>query len=516
MHHNPKYENTREIIRESDVYSFGVVLLEILCGRPVDDPIYVKGSNDNLPTIATLSFRVGTLEDMMDPILKKQTNTQDDHSLSEVIKNNYKEGKLDALVLEQIREQIVPKSLTTFQEIAYQCLHIEREKRPTTKELLTQLKKALAFQEMATRMTKFAHLQIPLDDVVKATDNLHQDNIVTCDGFGTTYKGQILHTGRVTKIAAKRFDCKNGEGDLEFLAEFSALSDLNHTNLVSFIGYCDEKDEKIIITTFEDNGNLAQYLNTVNLTWTQRLRISLGVARALSYLHYDEGRDYAIIHCNINSNTILLDEKLEAKLSCFETSIKQLIRYKDHVCCHCYHVTTRKFCSHTLHQQPNFGTKFPSTRGWCDTRQFQVPQRCITGDCDPDSLCATYHTNSYYAIENTVTHKSDIHSLGVVLFEMLCGRNSFVQSDTKRLLDPHKLHDIILPNMWNQIFPRSLIGYSMAAYTCLEDNHIIKYSTACSGIEEKQVRTQNAHNIVEILEKALESQLQHEYNARVF
>ncbi|KAL8265777.1 hypothetical protein R6Q59_003121 [Mikania micrantha] len=124
-------------------------------------------------------------------------------------------------------------------------------------------------------------------------------------------------------IAARKLDRKYGLGDVEFWTEISLLSDLKHPNIGSIIGYCDEKNEKIIITTYEAKGSLTGYLNSPNLTWMQRLKISVGVARALSSLHHDKGRDYGVIHRNINSYTILLDQNWEPKLYGFEIAMKQ-------------------------------------------------------------------------------------------------------------------------------------------------------------------------------------------------
>ncbi|KAJ0877491.1 putative protein kinase RLK-Pelle-CrRLK1L-1 family [Helianthus annuus] len=308
---------------------------------------------------------------------------------------------------------------------------------------------------MASTMNQFAHLQIPLEAVAKATNNFHHDNIIEHGGVGIAYKGRLLWSGRLMEIIARRFDCKHVDGDLEFLAEISALSDLKHKNLVSVIGFCDEIDEKIIVTMYEANGSLGQYLNSLNLTWKQILRICLGVARALSYLHYDKGRDYAILHCNINSNTILLDGNWETKLSGFEFSIKQSVNDKDQVCP----------CEHT----GTFG--------------------CV----DP-------------AIEKTggVTHKSDIYSFGVVLFEILCERKALIHNEVDRFLaqlakhhyEKGTLHDIIHPPLLNQILsPKSLLIYSKVAYSCLNDD---------------RAHRPDMHHIVAKLEKALELQLRHE------
>ncbi|MFS7990755.1 putative protein kinase RLK-Pelle-CrRLK1L-1 family [Helianthus anomalus] len=314
---------------------------------------------------------------------------------------------------------------------------------------------------MTSTMTMFASLRIPLEDIVKATNNFHEDYIIQHDGISTTYKGRLLWTGKEVKIAARRFDCKHAEGDLKFLNEISVLSDFKHTNLVSIIGFSEEKDEKIIITTYEATGNLGQYINSPNLTWKQRLRICLGLAQALSYLHYDEGCDYGIIHCNITSDTILLDENGEAKLSGFEFSIKQSVNYKDQVCP----------CEHT------------GTMG------------CV----DP-------------AIEKTggVTHKSDIYSFGVVLFETLCGRKALIQNEAEMSLaqlakyhyEKGTLHDIFHPHLLNQILsPQSLLIYSKVAYSCLNDD---------------RAHRPDMHHTVAKLEKALELQLRRENIVRPF
>ncbi|MFS7915008.1 putative protein kinase RLK-Pelle-LRR-I-1 family [Helianthus anomalus] len=96
---------------EFDIYSFGVVLLEILCGAS--------------------TFLI---------------DKHGGHYPSDFIKNKLEEGKYEEVVFEQIREQIDPKSVTAFQKIAYRCLHREREEPLSTKEVLMQLQKALAYQ----------------------------------------------------------------------------------------------------------------------------------------------------------------------------------------------------------------------------------------------------------------------------------------------------------------------------------------------------------------------------------
>ncbi|MFS7990520.1 putative protein kinase RLK-Pelle-CrRLK1L-1 family [Helianthus anomalus] len=108
---DPVYRKSGFLTIESDIYSFGVVLFEILCGKS--------------------TFEI---------------HKHEGHHLPDFIKNSFEEGKHDEVVFEKIREQIGPTSLIAFQKIAYQCLHHERRERPTPKEVLMQLKKALIFQ----------------------------------------------------------------------------------------------------------------------------------------------------------------------------------------------------------------------------------------------------------------------------------------------------------------------------------------------------------------------------------
>ncbi|XP_076919313.1 putative receptor-like protein kinase At2g23200 [Bidens hawaiensis] len=256
----------------------------------------------------------------------------------------------------------------------------------------------------STAIMEFAHLQIPLEDIQKATNNFHQDNIIGRGDFGTAYKGQLI------KISAH---------------------------------------EKIIVTTYEAKGSLGQFLNNPNFTWTQRLRVCVGVARALSYLHSGKGRGCGVIHRLINSSTILLDENWEAKLSSFEISIKQSIRQMDRV---------------TLSEPTG-------TIGYMDPSVIKT---------------------------RGVTRKSDVYSFGVVLFEILCGRKAFIQNEPNMFLDSlakshyinETLQEIVHPDLYNQMTPKSLVVYSKVAYSCLE---------------EEESHRPDMSDIVGELEKALEA-----------
>ncbi|XP_071719447.1 receptor-like protein kinase HERK 1 [Rutidosis leptorrhynchoides] len=151
------------------------------------------------------------------------------------------------------------------------------------------------------------------------------------------------------------------------------------------IGFCDENDEKIIIHSRYSKASLNMHLNNTNLTSLQRLKIEKGIADAINYLHRLPGESYHVIHRNINSSTILLNDKWQPKLSGFEFSIKHP--------------------KHRINQI--YITKPISTPGYID----------------PD----THNIGG-------VTYKSDVYSMGVVFFEILCGRKAYDPGDDNKFL----------------------------------------------------------------------------------
>ncbi|GJX46353.1 kinase-like domain, phloem protein 2-like protein, partial [Tanacetum coccineum] len=141
-----------------------------------------------------------------------------------------------------------------------------------------------------------AHLKVPLENILSATNNFAAANIIEEAYIGNAYKGELLWSGELIDIDARRFN-KERDDEIEqrFWMEISMLSSLKHKNLVSLVGFCDENGEIIIITS---------------------------LAHALSYIHYDEQRDFSVIHQNIDSATILLNDNWEPKLCEFRLSMK--------------------------------------------------------------------------------------------------------------------------------------------------------------------------------------------------
>ncbi|GJX99422.1 putative reverse transcriptase domain-containing protein, partial [Tanacetum coccineum] len=143
----------------------------------------------------------------------------------------------------------------------------------------------------------FAYLKIPLENILFATNNFDDKNFRGEGGFGNHYIGQLLLSGELIDIHAQRWNKEWDEKEQQFWMEIFMLSSLKHKNLVSLVGFC---DEKIIIYKYDSSASLDYRLSdSMLLTWVRRLEICVGVAHALSYIHYDEQRDFSIIHQNI-------------------------------------------------------------------------------------------------------------------------------------------------------------------------------------------------------------------------
>lgn len=159
-----------------------------------------------------------------------------------------------------------------------------------------------------------------LKEMEEATCSFSDENLVGKGGFGRVYKG-TLRSGEI--VAVKKMDLppfKEAEGEREFRVEVDILSRLDHPNLVSLIGYCADGKQRFLVYEYMHNGNLQDHLNGIGeekMDWALRLKVAIGAAKGLAYLHSTSAVGIPIVHRDFKSTNILLNANFETKISDF-------------------------------------------------------------------------------------------------------------------------------------------------------------------------------------------------------
>lgn len=202
-----------------------------------------------------------------------------------------------------------------------------------------------------------------------ATDGFSDANLLGQGGFGYVHRG-VLPNGK--EVAIKQLKAGSGQGEREFQAEVEIISRVHHKHLVSLVGYCSTGAQRLLVYEFVPNNTLEFHLHgkgRPTMDWSTRIRIALGSAKGLAYLHED--CHPKIIHRDIKAANILLDFKFEAKVADFGLA---------------------KFSSDT---NTHVSTRVMGTFG------YMAPE---------------------YASSGKLTEKSDVFSYGVMLLELITGR----------------------------------------------------------------------------------------------
>ncbi|ERN04251.1 hypothetical protein AMTRI_Chr08g210150 [Amborella trichopoda] len=264
-------------------------------------------------------------------------------------------------------------------------------------------------------------------EMALATNNFSSSSQVGHGGYGKVYKG-ILADGKI--VAIKRAEEGSLQGQTEFLTEIELLSRLHHRNLVSLVGYCDEEGEQMLVYEFMPNGNLRNHLSEKvkePLNFAMRLRLALGSARGISYLHNEANPP--IFHRDIKASNILLDSKFIAKVADFGLS-----------------------------------------------RLAPVPE--LEGDAPEHVSTVVKGTPGYldpeYFLTHKLTDKSDVYSLGVVFHELLTGMHPIshgknIVREVNNAYQSGMLCSIVDPHMGS--YPSECIEqFARLAFRCCLDD----------------------------------------------
>ncbi|PWA80827.1 leucine-rich repeat protein kinase family protein [Artemisia annua] len=186
-------------------------------------------------------------------------------------------------------------------------------------------------QETSTQLITFhGDLPYPSSEIIEKLESLDDEHVVGAGGFGTVYRMVMNDCGT---FAVKRIDRSRESQDQAFEQELEVLGSVKHINLVNLRGYCRFPDSKLLIYDYVANGSLENFLhdardNDQTLSWNARLKVAYGSARGLAYLHHDCSP--RIIHRDIKSSNILLDDNLEPCVSDFGLA-KLLVDEEAHV-----------------------------------------------------------------------------------------------------------------------------------------------------------------------------------------
>lgn len=267
-----------------------------------------------------------------------------------------------------------------------------------------------------------------VEELEKATSHFAERNIVGKGGYGIVYRG-LLPDASV--VAVKHLlNVSRDQAEKEFRVEVEAIGRVRHKNLVGLLGYCAEGPHRMLVYEYVDNGNLDQWLHgplgrSKPISWNVRMKIVLGTAKGLAYLHED--LEPKVVHRDVKSSNILLDSSWNAKVSDF--GLAKLLGAG------MSHVTTRVMGT--------FG--------------YVAPEYASTG---------------------LLTESSDVYSFGVLMMEVVTGRDPVDYSRpagemnlvewTKRMVGNKRWEEVVDPRLAEKPSGRALKRALLVALRCVD------------------------------------------------
>ncbi|TKY73888.1 phosphorylation protein [Spatholobus suberectus] len=319
-------------------------------------------------------------------------------------------------------------------------------------------------------------MNLTFADLLNATNGFHNDSLIGSGGFGDVYKAR-LKDGSV--VAIKKLIHVSGQGDREFTAEMETIGKIKHRNLVPLLGYCKVGEERLLVYEYMRYGSLEDVLHDqkkagIRLSWAVRRKIAIGAARGLAFLHHNCNPH--IIHRDMKSSNVLLDEKLEARVSDF--GMARLMSAMD------THLSVSTLAGTPGYVPPEYYQSF----------------RCST--------------------------KGDVYSYGVVLLELLTGKRptdsaDFGDNNLVGWVKQHaklKISDIFDPELMKEDpnLEIELLQHLKVACSCLDDRPwrrptmiqvmaMFKEIQAGSGIDSQSTiaNEEEGFNAVEMVEMSI-------------
>ncbi|CAN6358144.1 unnamed protein product [Urochloa humidicola] len=268
-----------------------------------------------------------------------------------------------------------------------------------------------------------------LRDLELATNRFAKDNVIGEGGYGVVYRGRLSNG---TPVAVKKILNNLEQAEREFRVEVEAIGHVRHKNLVRLLGYCVEGTQRMLVYEYVNNGNLESWLHGElsqysSLTWLARMKILLGTAKALAYLH--EAIEPKVVHRDIKSSNILIDDEFNAKISDFGLA-KMLGAGKSHI-----------------------ATRVMGTFG------YVAPE---------------------YANSGLLNEKSDVYSFGVVLLEAITGRDPIdyerppnevnLVDWLKMMVANRRSEEVVDPNLERRPSTKELKRALLTALRCIDLN----------------------------------------------